>query len=366
MPEIPDTKIFPMTPSAAPSSLFARFLAGLLLCGLCLSVFAEENLPASNETPGVGIPIKPDTRAKKILATPTYDPDYQKPVSGAERLPQGWHLLQKTNRRADLWVHGSWKKQLQRGGLVSDDFVAINPPKMQAMIGLATVQTPDKAGWAMSAGPRCMVKTTDDRANYATRSYQSWASVGWGMAVDSETSPAVRMFYEGADLGMLSLGAFIDKLADSAPDTGMWMVAGQVDFPSVVGQSLRRAPVGEAFNGRQDPAKPGRSLFMPVTQRDRSGLLTAIVFDPARAAQFDLPPGFLPPESPRTPAGRVFLAHYALFRDPAPGFNSGQSFLAIWDPDYLWKKSKSNEKPRVPSIETVRRALHQTLVSRGR
>ncbi len=337
----------------------------LLIFLLGYSWAQSADFPAPDTAPQANIPTKPDTKAKKVLPPEVYDPAYQA-QNNAPRLPEGWTLLQKQNTSTTLLVHGTWSELHQPGGLGPDDFVPVNPPKFQAMVGLATVQTINKAGWCVAAGPRFMIKTTDARAKYATRSYASWASVGWGAGVTADTPPSTRMFFEGEMSEYTDLGTLLDKMAQNAPDTGVWVVSGRALFPSATGQSLRRAPVGEAMNDQQDPDVPLRSHFMPVRQVGRSGLITAIVIDPINP---DIPQAirdFLPDELHITPAGRRYLAHYALFRDPAPAFNPGQPFQETWNPEYLWKQSDPTQKARVPGIETVRKLLpERTTISRA-
>ncbi len=324
-----------------------------------------DNFSLADNTSQTILPIKPDTKAKKIMPPEVYDPAYL-PRKNAPRLKQGWTLLQKQNTTATLIVRGAWEDLRQPGGLGPDDFVAVNPPKFRTMIGLATVQTINKAGWCLAAGPRFMIKTTDARAQYATRSYASWAAVGWGAAIATDAQPAKRMFLEGEQSNYISLGDMIDNMVKDAPDTGVWIISGRALFPSATGQSLHRAPVGEALNDLQAPDNPKRSYFMPVRQVGRSGLVTALVIDPINTGIPQAVRDFLPDELHTTPSDLRYLAHYALFRDPAPDFNPGQPFEEIWNPEFLWKESEPNKKPRVPGIETVRRLLPgRTAISRA-
>ena len=329
-----------------------RYLIAVLLSFLALTLAkAAPDVPDSSDvTPAVtkvaGRPKVPTAR----VGTPI---DYS--ADGHAR----WTVMQHTEKKCRGVAIGQ-RPRTNGAQLAPEAFQDLSPPSLGAALGLATVGTPDEAGWCLSAGRRCVLKPTEGTQSGATPAYESWASAGWLVGVSPDAPHAARVLFDSGNDAAMDLTACLSRAIESAPDTGVWLVAGRVEFERAMGQGLARSPTRQPRNARFDPKDPTRSLLSPTESGADSALLVAAIAKDGTPTGATVLDRFLMEGDvfeTGSHAGAKWLAHFALLDKPALPIDAAEPLDAIWN--------EPDDSERFPKPTTLRRAINGCRVARA-
>jgi D-alanyl-D-alanine dipeptidase len=302
-----------------------------------LALLVLQSLPAS------------ETTGTLSLALPTTSSH----PSPSEILGNGWWLHEKNPRTCRAFAIGNWN-QVTSGTLKPEDFRPVSPPDLAAALGLATVYGPDTAGWFLSTGSRVLVRCTDRHLGYRAYSYASLAQVGWGLGVTRETTPTLRLSWNGNGTPQ-SLRDLLTQAVGQAPQAHVWLVAGMADFASLRGETLQRSPVaGQPLNATGTVTSihssgPTHSLFVALAVRPHPECDTAVQETLRR---------FFPQETIPSQESNalLFRVHCAPLESPTP-LDPNRPVEAIW--------TRSYKDPLYPRVSSVYKAEERAPVNRA-
>jgi D-alanyl-D-alanine dipeptidase len=290
---------------------------------------------------------------------PALEPSKPDPWTQITAEPQ-WSVVYRNPRPATAFVVGAWER-FASGQLNRADCVPVNPPDMAAALGFATVDGPDTGGWFLTTGRRLVVKSTDGQQENKLYAYESVGRLGWAIGVDQRTDASARVFWQSGMRAAQPVEAILARALAEAPAAGAWLVAAEVEFSVVRGQTLLRSPrPGRELNASTDKKDPKRSYALPTEETNRPAFLVALVVDPKSRVGGALAARFLPPDT-QTLSGTDLrlLAMFGTLRQPAP---TPDLTAPLAD---LWLKVEYQNKQRFPKVLNVQRLLDGSQIRRA-
>lgn len=277
-----------------------------------------------------------------------------------------WQATHHSHKGSEAFLVGNWNL-LASGKMGMANFKPVNPEKLAAALGLATVYKPDTAGWFVAGGRRLHVRTTDADRNYVTLSYESLARIGWATGVERSAQPNLSLAWDQGVEEPLPLLSFLKNTLNETRSAGAYLLLGIADCPYVEGQALRRSPaMGEMLRFSEKPEDDGRFFYRPHQEENIRILFVILAVpdangledpDAQRVARSYLQE-FMPPIGLRE-APYSFWGHFGVFTDPLPEINPAFPIQAIWDVE------RRREGELLPRINQVRTLLENTAFQKG-
>lgn len=301
----------------------------------------------------------------KYAGTPKKSPDLE--ASSMEWQNQEgnmvWQLLQHNpESRSSAFVWGSWEF-MTSGKMKLADFAPVSPSEIKAALGLATVYREDSAGWFVSVGERLSLRTTSEKLDRASFSYESFARLAWAVGVTKDARVSARILYDSGYQYPLDFNAMLYRAVREAPHADAWIVSGMADLGLMRGQSLRRSPAaGEPMTETYDPEQEDRFFFSPIEKNDTSVLFAALVVkknaDSTTARELSQR-FFSEKELSRQDQPFLVRIHCAEFYDNEP----------IYDPSIpvseMWDSVRNDNDLHTPKVSSVRELLEGSTARRS-